>query len=701
MTFGTLPQTGVLLWASDEDEEDCAVNRDVVHACPAPEPQAAAYQHPRRPSFTHGHGQRRPLLFALLWTLLGGAAAELGTSGHDLSNFQGKHACDARVRMAAPRTPREVSEVVTSFPRVRANGVGHSWHRGLFCAGEDTDSVNILTHRLRSVGAGASPSDRRRRLAGSGAAWGSESPVADRVRIDTSSMTVTVDAGVILRDLLDHLANHDDPTADEDQPMPLLFGDALFRGTQRGYTLAAFPWFIDQTIAGAVATATHGSSLRHGSISSQTVAVTIVLANGTLARYQEGDKAFEAVRASVGRLGVVVDVTLKIVPNTAVRKTSVTLTPRELVDAVSLASNAAARCQDTFPLAGDVRAWDCMRSDANVRRLDETQVFWHFPLGKAVRTDFTRLDAIPGFPTPANLVPYRARRQNDNNGGLEPAWIESGVRTNSVDRLNGLVRAQPPDAPRDITDTDFPLMANDTFSRFWSRQWDVSTALNTRSGVDDARDAYLSMSEEQYDAHDNYGYDQYEVCVPLRLAGGCLGAIADDMEAVNAWDPVGFMDPGPGNLANGFRSPALIRFTSPDSALLSPSNLHAAGACMYVNVEDYVRHATTPVTVNRKFQKVIEHLRGPSCDGRLHWGKAGWPTEKEWEGSFDGATEYGAAWCSFGCIVHALDPNGKFSGVSDAMTWPSLNASRCCGGDEGLEYLADVDGCECARVGSS
>ena len=30
MTFGTLPQTGVLLWASDEDEEDCAVNRDVV-----------------------------------------------------------------------------------------------------------------------------------------------------------------------------------------------------------------------------------------------------------------------------------------------------------------------------------------------------------------------------------------------------------------------------------------------------------------------------------------------------------------------------------------------------------------------------------------------------------------------------------------------------------------------------------------------
>lgn len=36
-----------------------------------------------------------------------------------------------------------------------------------------------------------------------------------------------------------------------------------------GYTLPAYSWFLDQTIAGAVATATHGSSLVHGSLSSQ------------------------------------------------------------------------------------------------------------------------------------------------------------------------------------------------------------------------------------------------------------------------------------------------------------------------------------------------------------------------------------------------------------------------------------------------
>ena len=37
----------------------------------------------------------------------------------------------------------------------------------------------------------------------------------------------------------------------------------------QGYTLPAFSWFIDQTIGGAIATATHGSSLRHGSLSNQ------------------------------------------------------------------------------------------------------------------------------------------------------------------------------------------------------------------------------------------------------------------------------------------------------------------------------------------------------------------------------------------------------------------------------------------------
>lgn len=36
-----------------------------------------------------------------------------------------------------------------------------------------------------------------------------------------------------------------------------------------GYSLPAFPWYIDQSIGGAVATGSHGSSMLYGSLASQ------------------------------------------------------------------------------------------------------------------------------------------------------------------------------------------------------------------------------------------------------------------------------------------------------------------------------------------------------------------------------------------------------------------------------------------------
>ena len=64
-----------------------------------------------------------------------------------------------------------------------------------------------------------------------------------------------------------------------------------------------------------------------------------------------------------------------------------------------------------------------------------------------------------------------------------------------------------PDAPRDVTER-FRIMGDNGLAQFWARQWERSTSVNVESGVYDARDAYLTMSEEQYDAHDEFGYDQ-------------------------------------------------------------------------------------------------------------------------------------------------------------------------------------------------
>jgi L-gulono-1,4-lactone dehydrogenase len=71
-----------------------------------------------------------------------------------------------------------------------------------------------------------------------------------------------------------------------------------------------------QSIAGAIATATHGTGAGLSNISAQVVALTLVLADGsTLECSREKDaEVFAAARVSLGALGVVAEVTLRCVP---------------------------------------------------------------------------------------------------------------------------------------------------------------------------------------------------------------------------------------------------------------------------------------------------------------------------------------------------------------------------------------------------
>lgn len=72
-----------------------------------------------------------------------------------------------------------------------------------------------------------------------------------RIVVNQTEESVTVDAGVVTVHLLDYLANY----VTSDAPA--------------GWTLPAFPWFVYQTIGGAVATGSHGSSLSYNSLSDQ------------------------------------------------------------------------------------------------------------------------------------------------------------------------------------------------------------------------------------------------------------------------------------------------------------------------------------------------------------------------------------------------------------------------------------------------
>jgi FAD-linked oxidoreductase len=111
------------------------------------------------------------------------------------------------------------------------------------------------------------------------------------VEIDLESGLVTVEAGIPLHRL--------NPILTEHRLAMETLGD------------------IDrQTVAGATATGTHGSSRLFGGISTQIRGLELVLADGSVVTCSptERPRLFEAARISVGALGIVTRVTLQCVP---------------------------------------------------------------------------------------------------------------------------------------------------------------------------------------------------------------------------------------------------------------------------------------------------------------------------------------------------------------------------------------------------
>jgi L-gulonolactone oxidase len=109
--------------------------------------------------------------------------------------------------------------------------------------------------------------------------------------VDTNAGQVTVQAGITLSALCDELDRH---------------GLALENMGDINY----------QTIAGATSTATHGTGVRFGNISSRIVGLRLITADGSVldCNEQENADVFEVARVGIGALGIVSTVTLQCVP---------------------------------------------------------------------------------------------------------------------------------------------------------------------------------------------------------------------------------------------------------------------------------------------------------------------------------------------------------------------------------------------------
>lgn len=160
-----------------------------------------------------------------------------------------------------PRSIDELIEIVRAAPRLRALGSRHS-----FNTIADTDGAQVSVAALPAV-----------------------------VEVDQDARAVTVSAG-------------------------LRYGELVERLDQQGWALPNLASLPHISVAGAVATGTHGSGDRNGSLASAVAAMQMVRADGELVDVRRGDDDFDAMVVSLGRVGVLTSVTLDVVPTFEVRQ---------------------------------------------------------------------------------------------------------------------------------------------------------------------------------------------------------------------------------------------------------------------------------------------------------------------------------------------------------------------------------------------
>ncbi|MFF1558741.1 D-arabinono-1,4-lactone oxidase [Streptomyces sp. NPDC058279] len=164
-------------------------------------------------------------------------------------------------RVVAPTSVGDLREVVRRAAeeglRVKAVGTGHS-----FTAAAATDGVLIRPQALRGI-----------------------------TSIDRTAGTVTVAAGTVLKDLNVALA-------------------------REGLSLTNMGDIMEQTVAGATSTGTHGTGRDSASIAAQIRALELVTADGRLltCSEKENPEVFAAARLGIGALGIVTSVTFAVEP---------------------------------------------------------------------------------------------------------------------------------------------------------------------------------------------------------------------------------------------------------------------------------------------------------------------------------------------------------------------------------------------------
>ncbi len=206
-----------------------------------------------------------------------------------------------------------------------------------------------------------------------------------------------------------------------------------------------------QTIAGAVSTGTHGTGARFGGIATQVVGAVLVTADGELLRVDDGENAdlLPAVALGLGALGVLVEVTLQVVPAFLLHAVE----RREPLDAVLADLDARAAGADHFEFYWFPRT-DVAQTKTNTR-LPESEPRRPLPrVGRfvedtllsnhAYRAMCAAASAVPALSTPLARVGARTIGEREYTDRSDRVFTQHrGVRFREMEYAVPLDRLRP------------------------------------------------------------------------------------------------------------------------------------------------------------------------------------------------------------------------------------------------------------------
>ena len=222
-------------------------------------------------------------------------------------NWAGNIAYAAK-RVHAPRSLAELQEIVRKADRVRALGSRHSFNRIA-----DTDADLVAMRHLDKL-----------------------------LAIDTTARTVTVEGGITYGGL----------------------SPALHQAGFALHNLASLPHI---SVAGAAATATHGSGVGNKNLATSVAAMKIVTATGDILTLKRGDADFAGAVVNLGALGIVAELTLDLEPSFEIsQRLYVDLPFEALADNFDAIMGAAYSVSVFTKWQGDLmqQVWHKARADA-------------------------------------------------------------------------------------------------------------------------------------------------------------------------------------------------------------------------------------------------------------------------------------------------------------------------------------------------